>query len=117
VSIAVVNLFLDDPVERGREAAALVLVALLVAFLFIRTSARLMRSPKVPWWPGSVEAGGLHIHHFVFGIVLLLLCGFLTFALEPGKTGLYVLAVAFGLGVGPSALRGRWNEDGEGRRA
>lgn len=100
MSIALVNLFLDDPVERGREAAALVLVALLASFLFIRTSARLMRSPRVPWWPGSVEADGLHVHHLVFGIVLLLLCGFLTFALEPGRTGLYVLAVAFGVGAG-----------------
>jgi hypothetical protein len=100
VSIALVNLFVDDPVERGREAAALVLVALLVSFLFIRTSARLMRSPKVPWWPGSVEAGGLHVHHLVFGIVLLILCGFLTFALEPEKAGLYALAVLFGVGAG-----------------
>ena len=98
--MAVVNLFLDDPVQRGREAAALVLVALLVSFLFIRTSARLMRSPKVPWWPGSVEAGGLHVHHLVFGIVLLLLCGFLTFALSPKEEGLYALAVLFGVGAG-----------------
>ena len=98
--MAIVNLFLDDPVQRGREAAALVLAALLLSFLFIRTSARLMRSPKVSWWPGSVEAGGLHVHHLVFGIVLLLLCGFLTFALEPEKAGLYALAVLFGVGAG-----------------
>ena len=30
---------------------------MLLSFLAIRTSARLMRSPKVPWWPGSIETG------------------------------------------------------------
>jgi hypothetical protein len=50
---------------------------MLVSFLFIRTSARLMRSPEVPWWPGSIQTeGGLHVHHLVFGIVLMLLAGF-----------------------------------------
>jgi hypothetical protein len=40
-------------------------------------SARLMRSPTVPRWPGSVKTGGgLHVHHLVFGIVLLLGTGF-----------------------------------------
>ena len=29
-----------------------------------------MRSPRVPWWPGSVVSdGGVHLHHLVFGIV------------------------------------------------
>jgi lysyl-tRNA synthetase class 2 len=64
-------------------------------------STRLMRSPKVPWWPGSIETGGgLHIHHLVFGIVLILLAGFLSFALEPEGALLTILAIAFGIGAG-----------------
>ena len=59
-----------------------------------------MRSPKVPWWPGSVAAGGVHVHHMVFGIVLLLLCGFLNFALEPEAPWLEILAAGFGIGAG-----------------
>src|SRR5437764_488894 len=35
-----------------------------------------MRSPRVSWWPGSVTTGGgLHIHHLVWGISLMLLSG------------------------------------------
>jgi len=35
---------------------------LLGSWVFIRTSSRLIRSPKVDWWPGSVKtSGGLHI--------------------------------------------------------
>ena len=44
------------PAEAGRGAGTLVLVAFLVSFLAIRTSARLTRS--VSWWPGGVEPEG-----------------------------------------------------------
>jgi hypothetical protein len=73
---------------------------MLLSFLFIRTSARLMRSPKVPWWPGSIKTeGGLHVHHLVFGIVLLLGTGF-SLALQPPSPWLEILAAGFGIGAG-----------------
>ena len=59
-----------------------------------------MRSPKVPWWPGSIKTGGIHVHHLVFGIVLLMLAGFLGFALQPDSPWLEILAAAFGVGMG-----------------
>ena len=59
-----------------------------------------MRSPKVPWWPGSVTTeGGLHVHHLVFGIVLLLAAGF-ALALQPPSPWLEILAAGFGIGAG-----------------
>jgi hypothetical protein len=84
----------------GSRAGFLLLAAMLVSFGFIRMSTRLMRSPKVSWWPGSVKTGGVHIHHLVFGIVLLMLAGFLDFAFQPDSPGLEILAVAFGVGAG-----------------
>ena len=90
--------FLGHP---GQRAGFLVLAGFLAAFLFIRTSARLMRSPRVPWWPGSVEtAGGLHIHHLVLGIVAMMVVGFLVFAVQPAGVWYDVLAVLFGVGMG-----------------
>jgi hypothetical protein len=86
--------------EPGREAAFLVLLAFLLSFLFIRTSARLMRSPKVPWWPGSVEAGGVHLHHLVWGISLVLLSGFTAFASDLDAPWWQITAIAFGIGTG-----------------
>lgn len=86
---------------RGQRDGFVLLAAFLVSFLFIRTSARLTRSPRVPWWPGGVVTGeGLHIHHLVWGICLLLVSGFLGFALEPGSPGGEILAAAFGVGAG-----------------
>src|SRR5437588_10021932 len=91
----------DSHANQGRGPAFLVLLAFLIAFGFIRTSARLMRSPKVPWWPGSVTTeSGLHIHHLVWGIVLVLMSGFLGFAVAPVSPWTEVLAAAFGIGAG-----------------
>lgn len=90
--------FLDEPAER---AGFIVLGAFLASFLFIRTSARLIRNPKITWWPGSVKTkDGLHLHHLVWGIVLLLTAGFLSFALEPGSPENEILAALFGIGAG-----------------
>jgi hypothetical protein len=84
----------------GRRDGFLLLVAFLVTFLFIRTSARLIRM-QVSWWPGSVKTkGGLHIHHLVWGICLILASGFLSVALRPGGFGGAALAVLFGIGAG-----------------
>jgi hypothetical protein len=84
----------------SRVVALWLLAGFLGSFIFIRTSARLMRSPKVPWWPGSVTSGELHIHHLVWGIILLLLCGFLGFATPPRSPWTEILAVLFGIGAG-----------------
>jgi hypothetical protein len=90
--------FLDS---REQRAGFVLLAALLISFMFIRTSARLMRSPRVPWWPGSVTtSGGLHLHHLVWGIVLLLLTGFLGFVIAPVSPWTEILAGAFGVGAG-----------------
>jgi hypothetical protein len=86
--------------SEGVRAGLILLLAMLASFLFIRTSARLMRSPKVPWWPGSIKTeGGLHVHHLVFGIVLMLMAGFVL-ALQPGSPGLEIMAGVFGIGAG-----------------
>jgi len=98
-TLAAIDLFSDAP-EPGRECAFLVLLAFLASFLFIRTSARLMRSPRVPWWPGSVEAGGVHIHHMVWGISLLLLSGFAAFVSDLYSPWWQITSVAFGIGAG-----------------
>jgi hypothetical protein len=98
LNFAISQHFLDD---RGQRAGFVLLGAFLASFLFIRTSARLIRNPKVTWWPGSVKTkGGLHLHHLVWGIVLLMVSGFLNFVLRPNSPGVEVLAALFGIGAG-----------------
>jgi len=97
-----IRLSLDGGSGAVRTSVLLVFASFLVSFLFIRTSARLMRSPKVPWWPGSVTTeGGLHLHHLVFGIVLMLIGGTLGFAIDESQAPwIELAAVAFGIGAG-----------------
>jgi hypothetical protein len=91
---------LSSKAEPGRECAFLVLLSFLVAFLFIRTSARLIRNPNITWWPGNVEAGGVHIHHLVWGIGLLLIGGFAAFVSDLYAPWWQVTAIVFGVGAG-----------------
>jgi hypothetical protein len=92
--------FFSSASEPGRECGFLLLLAFLTSFSFIRTSARLMRSPRVPWWPGSVEAGGVHIHHLVWGISLVLVSGFVAFVSDLYSPWWQVTSIAFGIGAG-----------------
>jgi hypothetical protein len=92
-----IDLF-GDRLHPGPGAAFIVLASFLLAFLAIRTSARLTRS--VSWWPGGVETDGVHIHHLVWGIVLMMLCGFLAFATPLEAPWWHVVAIGFGVGAG-----------------
>jgi len=82
----------------GTGAGFLVLAVFLISFLAIRTSARLTRS--VSWWPGGVQSGGVHIHHLVWGICLLMFAGFLAFAAPLEAPWWHIEAILFGIGVG-----------------
>lgn len=98
LNIEITQHFLED---RGQRSGFVLLGAFLLAFLFIRTSARMIRSPNFSWWPGSVKTkGGLHLHHLVWGICLMMSSGFLNFALAPEPPWAEVLAAAFGIGAG-----------------
>lgn len=83
----------------GQRAGLVLLAGMLLSFAFIRFSTRMIRA-EVSWWPGNVSPGGLHVHHLVFGIVLMMLAGFLEFSLQPGSPWLEIFAAAFGVGIG-----------------
>jgi hypothetical protein len=90
--------FFGDRMHPGPGAALLVLVTFLVSFLAIRTSARLTRS--VSWWPGGLETGGVHLHHLVWGIGLMIVSGFVAFAAPLQSPSWHIAAVGFGIGAG-----------------
>lgn len=87
--------------EHDEQGLFLVLVGFILSFAFIRMSTRLMRSPKVPWWPGSVVSdSGVHLHHLVFGIVTMMVAGALGFLAFGSSPGTEICAFLFGVGVG-----------------
>jgi hypothetical protein len=86
-------------VDTGRQPEFLFFVAFLVTFSFIRTSAHLIRA-QVKWWPGNVEVGGTHIHHLVWGIVLMMISGYVGVTIAPPSPWHEIVAVLFGVGMG-----------------
>jgi hypothetical protein len=85
----------------NRQGVFLVLVGFILSFAFIRMSTRLMRSPKVPWWPGSVVSeSGVHLHHLVFGIVAMMIAGTLGFAAHGESPWAEICGFLFGVGAG-----------------
>jgi hypothetical protein len=93
--------FWDRISDHHLQGLYLVLIGFLLSFAFIRMSTRLMRSPKVPWWPGSIVSdSGVHLHHLVFGIVTMMIAGAGGFASFGESPWMEICAFAFGIGAG-----------------
>lgn len=89
----------DGIVEPGRLDELLFLLAFLLSFGFIRTSTHMIKA-QVSWWPGNVSVGGTHIHHLVWGILMLLVFGYIAVALQPESPWREIVAALFGIGTG-----------------
>lgn len=86
------------PVLAGRRAlVGWVLAAFLLTFLLTRAITRAIRAGRGPFRDTSV--GGVHVHHQVYGIFLLLGTGIAEFTYRPGAPWVQVLAVLFGVGA------------------
>ncbi|MFI7399808.1 hypothetical protein ACIBW9_04840 [Streptomyces sp. NPDC049541] len=85
-------------IEPGKLPLLLALTAFVLTFLITRLVTRLIRAGKGPF--GNVKAGGLHIHHVVPGVVLVVVGGFGAVASGRHGFGAAVCAVLFGMGAG-----------------
>jgi hypothetical protein len=79
----------------SREPTALLLAAFLITFVLTRAYTRIAR---IRGW-GSASANGVHVHHMVVGIILVLVCGLIEIATRPTDLGRDAIAVFFGIGA------------------
>lgn len=95
----------QDLVDSGRAQAAWALLAFLVTFTVTRAVTRRIRAKQAAPEPedegglSDVFIGGIHIHHQVWGILMVLLAGLLQFRYAPNSPWAEVLAVMFGAGA------------------
>ena len=84
------------------------LIAFIVTFFVTRTIVRYIRrnagntGPRKWWQPRNIAGhGGLHIHHVVIGIVLVMLSGvtMVTLAVDGGIGEFTAAAIVFGIGA------------------
>ncbi len=79
--------------EAGNELPMIATLSFLCAFLVVRLITHAIRNHIGPFQ--NIEGAGLHIHHVVPGLVLLLLAGVLALTQEARRLG----AVLFGVGA------------------
>jgi len=76
-------------------------LAILVTFLVTRIVTRLIRSGSGSGAGlGNVSIGGNHVHHQVFGILIIIGTGIVLVSQQPRGAALDVAAAVFGAGIG-----------------
>jgi hypothetical protein len=86
------------PLLSGRRAlTSWMVAAFLITFLVTRFVTHAIREGRGPFRNASV--GGVHVHHEVYGIFLLLGTGTAEFTYRPGPPWEFVLATLFGVGA------------------
>ncbi len=92
-------------VDTGRSPALWLLIGFLVTFCITRGITVMIRNRTVRGEDDSdaaikdVVVGGVHIHHQVWGIMLLLITGILEFRFRPDAPVAEIIAALFGVGA------------------
>jgi hypothetical protein len=100
-----IDWYRDHITEAGRGGVLWLLIAFIVTFAVTRAVTRHIRAGATEPKEGEgglikdIHIGGVHVHHQVFGIVLILVAALLEFAYQPGSPGLEILAAVFGAGA------------------
>lgn len=90
-------------VATGRAPTLWALLAFVITFVITRSITRRIRAKSQQ--PGNtgglsdIVIGGVHIHHQVWGIGLILITGLLEFRYEPRSPWVELLATLFGIGA------------------
>ncbi len=95
-------------IPQSRLPLVCCLVAFILTFFVTRTIVRYIRrhadsdAPRKWWQPRNISGGGgLHIHHVVIGVVLVMISGvaMVTLAVDGGVPEFTAAAVLFGIGA------------------
>jgi hypothetical protein len=85
----------DEIVDQGNQPLLLMLLAFGATFGLTRFITHSIRAQRFSWL-GDIEAGDTHIHHLVWGIILVLVAGVMAVVLQPP---LEATAIVFGIGA------------------
>jgi hypothetical protein len=96
-----------DFVTRDRLPLLCCLVAFILTFFVTRTVVRYIRrhadsdAPRKWWQPRNIGHGGMHIHHVVIGVILVMVSGtaMVTLAVNGGVPEFTAASIVFGIGA------------------
>ncbi|TMB92643.1 MAG: hypothetical protein E6J45_01935, partial [Chloroflexi bacterium] len=84
-----------------RRSTLRMLIAFIVTFGLVRLLTYAIHQNLGPFHDivlGGGEQGTVHIHHYIWGLVLIAVCGFLALSLDAARWH-PVLAIPFGIGL------------------
>lgn len=92
-----IDIDLVPTIGEGRALVAWLLASFVVTFVVTRVITRMIASGRGPFRDTTI--GGVHIHHQVYGIFMMIGAGTLMFTYRPDAPWAEVLAVVFGAGA------------------
>jgi hypothetical protein len=92
-----IDLVFSPELTRRHMLVGWILAAFLITFLVTRAVTKAIRQGRGPFRNTSV--GGVHVHHQVYGIFLLLVVGTIEFTYRPDAPWVDILAALFGAGA------------------
>jgi hypothetical protein len=92
-----IDIDLLPELTRRRALVGWMLASFLITFLATRAITKAIREGRGPF--RDAKLGGVHVHHEVYGIFLLLGAGTAEFTYRPAAPWADVLAVLFGIGA------------------
>jgi hypothetical protein len=101
----VVEWYREAILETGRSGVLFMLISFVITFAITRGVTRHIRSkPKAEGEDekglvGDIHIGGVHVHHQVWGILLILVAAALEFFYQPDSPWVEVLGATFGAGA------------------
>jgi hypothetical protein len=94
-----VSWFADEIVDKGKLPLVLGFIAFIVTFVVTRTIVRMIRAGKGPF-KNNVSDSGLHIHHVVPGVLILIVGGFFAAGAHASEPWASIGGVLVGIGAG-----------------
>jgi hypothetical protein len=90
--------YLSAIVATGKEPAFLLTLAFLATFGIVRLITYSIHHQRLPFFHNVTTKSGLHVHHMVPGMLLVLASGYLGLVLTSHRP-IDVLAIVFGIGA------------------
>lgn len=92
-----IDVDLVPTIGEGRELVAWLLASFVVTFVVTRVITRMIASGRGPFRDTTI--GGVHIHHQVYGIFMMIGAGTAELTYQPEPPWVQVIAVVFGAGA------------------